>query len=159
MRRLLYTALVLFLITPVLTQAATYSLVDNKYLPLQRIYDPVDNENNRITEYSFEQLDDFLWNSPRFGRWNDLRKVCASMQIMFGRKSTRCSRLPPRKIFTHEVDTYVVPSTAFVRPRRSLSTGRVTFSIVAPPRRVSRPKASTPRVMRVQQIYPPYIVV
>jgi hypothetical protein len=70
--------------------AATYSEVDYRVLPVFNIFDPIKGENERITEYSFEEISGFMEN-PRFRMWNDIPKVCQSVQIMFGRAAPSCT--------------------------------------------------------------------
>jgi len=146
------TLIVIAVLTTSIAHAATYSLVNKEDLPIQSVNDPFSHKMRPITRYSFEELDTMLWNSPNFLRWNDGRKVCASMHLMFGRVSTRCAYLPTPKTYTPEQHTYVYPTAA--APRRATSKGTVSFNIVKP--HSPRPKVSEPRIMHVMPIYPPY---
>jgi hypothetical protein len=152
-------AAILMLVASALVAADTYSLVDEKYLPLRNINDPVSHVNRPIVRYSFEQLDMFLWESPSFLRWNDGRKVCESMQLMFGRASGRCALLPPPKTYEPPVrHTYVAPPGVPIAPRRTSAQARVTFTIMQfpPPRMLPPPNAMWEPVVVVAPMYAPY---
>jgi hypothetical protein len=70
----------------------TYSDVDYKSLPVYNIYDPDERENNRITDYSYEELTSFF-DDPAFLQWNDEAKVCESMELMFDKTNSYCDRM------------------------------------------------------------------
>jgi len=81
--------LVLLLIPPVSAHHQDPRWFPIAPLPAINIYDPATHENERITRYSFEELD-MLMVDPRFRQWNDIPEVCQSMEIMYGRVSARC---------------------------------------------------------------------
>ena len=103
-------------------------------LPVENVYDPEMGTNEPITDYSFERLDYLFWNSPSFVRWNDGKRVCASMRILFGRESGRCANLPT-EAYARRVET---------RHRTSVTQARVTFTVLPP------------SVMLVSPPYPPW---
>lgn len=70
----------------------TYSDIDPKALPAYNIYDPYDQQNHRITKYSYEEIVEMM-QEVRFRRWNDMPKVCQSLQLMFGKTPPNCSQV------------------------------------------------------------------
>ncbi len=144
-----------------LASADTYSLVDKKYLPLTTVYDTVRNENEPITGYSFEQLNQLMWTSPGFLRWNDGQRVCESMQVMFGKMSGRCANLPVHVIPSEPQRTYVAPvfssgETATVQPLQPTPLPVTHAPITIPGLRTSGIVVVGPAYPPYGRIYSPY---
>lgn len=143
--RLLSILLAGLLLSAGAASAATYSLVDERHLPLQNVNDPLSHENEPITSYSFEQLDEYMWNSPGFLRWNDGKRVCSAMRIMFGKASSRCSNLPRKSLVVREPDVFVSP--VIKTSPRATSKAHVRLDVRRPTR---------PQVVHVSPVYPPF---
>jgi hypothetical protein len=99
--------------------ALTYSEVNPYALPLFNIYDPFLSQNKPITHYSYEELASFLQN-PNFRQWNDIPKVCGSMQRMFGHAAPGCGNVymqnfPPNtmRAYTDYAYSDVDPATYY----------------------------------------------
>jgi hypothetical protein len=108
--------------------------IDEKALPYPRIYDPIEREHYDITDMTFAELDVYL-GQPRFRKWNDVVRVCQSMEIMYGQVSRNCGPIP---------EAYF--------PRRATQRAYVTLEITPPPVYVPEPRM----VVLVDPMYPPW---
>jgi hypothetical protein len=115
------------------THALTYSTVDWHRLPVYNVYDPFTHRNELITRYSLEELEE-MSTSASFRQWNDMTRVCQSMQLMFSQTSVACINAPAPEF-----------------PRAPTARAYVMFQVLP------RPVAPDPAtVLIVDPVYPPW---
>jgi hypothetical protein len=103
--------------------AIDVSPADQLRLPVTNIYDPDKMENEPIVRYDPYELD-VLLHDNRFRKWNDVEKVCQTMQVFYGATSDACSG-------TFSADAF--GGAYYPRPSTARAYAYATFTLLPPP--------------------------
>jgi len=93
--------------------------IDTSKLPVSNIYDPKTNTNRKITKYTYGQLTTLL-NNQEFVKKNNVVKVCATIEILFGQ--TPCIKQAQQPA-THNTRSYIEPPTVYIKHTTPIITG------------------------------------